>query len=219
MKPSCHSPRTRTATGQQQRGATLVVALVFLIALTLLGIASMGGNTLQQRMAYSVGESNRAFQGAETGIVNGETWLDNQILQPVPDCPESDAATCGDSLSIWPGRPPDPTQLEVTIANLRTPNWWINQGRPVGWRYEVGALIGPIAGQEYRVGGVAVATNSNNYPRYVVEVLGPDPSGSVTTGASSKVPTLWYYQISSRGGGSLASGPSTITQSVYTRVY
>ncbi len=205
-------PRSR------QTGAALVIALVFLIALTLLGIASMGGNVLQQRMTYSVGESNRAFQGAETGIVNGENWLDNQDLRPVPDCGETDPTTCWDSLSIWRGRPTLPETPEVSIANLRTPNWWQSRGRPVGWMYEEGAVIGPVAGQEYRVGGEAVAANTDSYPRYVVEELGKDPTGSRTIGGPA-VPELWYYQISARGGGSLAGGPPTITQSVYTRVY
>ena len=55
-----------------QSGAALVVSLVFLMALTLLGVAAVSGNTLQQRMAYSVAEmahrAGKAKKAAKTTV-------------------------------------------------------------------------------------------------------------------------------------------------------
>ncbi len=69
-----------------QTGAALIIALVFLVALTLLGIAAMSGNSLQEKMAYSAGETNISFQSAETAVSAGEAWLEARIAQPIPDC-------------------------------------------------------------------------------------------------------------------------------------
>ena len=58
----------RSTVSYQQRGAALITALVFLTVLTLLAIASMGTNTLEEKMAANAQEVNRAFQTAETGL-------------------------------------------------------------------------------------------------------------------------------------------------------
>ncbi len=55
-------------TTDNQRGAVLVTALVFLVILTLLGITSMSTNTLEERMAGNAQDANRAFQAAESGL-------------------------------------------------------------------------------------------------------------------------------------------------------
>jgi len=52
----------------RQQGMVLVTALVFLVILTLLGISSMGTNTLEERMAGGYQDVNRSFQAAESGL-------------------------------------------------------------------------------------------------------------------------------------------------------
>ena len=49
-----------------QRGAVLIMGLVLLMALTIVGVASMSNNTLQSRMAGNLMDSNLAFNSAET---------------------------------------------------------------------------------------------------------------------------------------------------------
>lgn len=188
---------------RHQNGAALVIALVFLIALTLLGLAATGGNTLQQKMAYSVGESNLAFQSAESALIAGELWLDQRTTQPAPDC----VSPCGDTTSIWPARPPAGNP-EVNLTNLRNPTWWTNQGRQFGVTYTDGASPVAIPGQ--------VLPRVDDTPRYVIEELGKDPSGSLVVGGP-KVFTLWYYQITGRGTGVLPGGPHLMVQSVYSK--
>jgi Tfp pilus assembly protein PilX len=52
----------------QQRGATLVVALILLMVMTILGIASMGTTGLEEKMAANSQEVFRALQAADAGI-------------------------------------------------------------------------------------------------------------------------------------------------------
>lgn len=49
-----------------QQGAVLIMGLVLLMALTIVGVASLNNNTLQSRMAGNLIDSNLAFNAAET---------------------------------------------------------------------------------------------------------------------------------------------------------
>ena len=49
-----------------QKGAVLIMGLVLLMALTIVGVASINNNTLQSRMAGNLVDSNLAFNAAET---------------------------------------------------------------------------------------------------------------------------------------------------------
>lgn len=60
-----------------QRGAVLVVSLIFLLVLTLIGVVSMQNTTLQERMARNVYDGERAFQAAEAALREGEQWVMN----------------------------------------------------------------------------------------------------------------------------------------------
>jgi len=51
-----------------QRGATLVIALIILLILTVLGLTSSNVSIMQERMANNVTETNLAFQDAEATI-------------------------------------------------------------------------------------------------------------------------------------------------------
>ncbi len=204
-RPSFRSARS-------QSGAALIIALVFLVALTLLGIAAMSGNSLQEKMAYSAGETNISFQSAETAVSAGEAWLEARIAQPIPDC----VSPCGNTASIWPGRPPAPLTPEVNLANLLLDAWWDDEGRKFGYNYVEGASPVLVAGQQYTVGGTVVPFSNQRYPRYVIEELGKDPTGSLVIGGA-RTYTLWYYQVTGRGGAAQAGGAETMSQTVYTK--
>lgn len=59
----------------RQRGMALLVSLVFLLLLTMLGIASMQSATLQEKMAGSVTQRNTSFQSAEAVLRLGEAAI------------------------------------------------------------------------------------------------------------------------------------------------
>lgn len=58
----------RSISGRRQRGVALVIALVFLLMLTILGVTVMQTSSLEGRMAGNIQEVNRAFHAAESAI-------------------------------------------------------------------------------------------------------------------------------------------------------
>lgn len=60
---------------KQQQGATLIVSLIILLALTMLGITSMKGTTTEVAMAGNLRESAITFQAAEAGLNEAESIL------------------------------------------------------------------------------------------------------------------------------------------------
>jgi len=58
-----------------QRGAVLLISLVFLLVLTMLGVSSMQNATLQEKMAASVKQRNASFQAAEMALRTGESAI------------------------------------------------------------------------------------------------------------------------------------------------
>lgn len=76
----------------QQKGAVLITALVFLLILTILAVTSMTTNTLEEKMAANSQEINRAFQTAETGV---EIAMSDEAAFSTANTKESDG-TAGD---------------------------------------------------------------------------------------------------------------------------
>lgn len=58
-----------------QRGATLIVALILLLILTMVGVAGMQDTTLQEKMVGNMRDRNLAFQAAEASLRGGEKFL------------------------------------------------------------------------------------------------------------------------------------------------
>lgn len=65
---------------RNERGAALIVALIFLLVLTLLGVGAMRTTNMQERMAGNLRDSNLAFQAAESALREGEQFLQQATL-------------------------------------------------------------------------------------------------------------------------------------------
>lgn len=81
--PNKHSAR-------KQRGAIMIVALIFLVVMTMLILASIRGTVMQERMAANLYDRSLAFQAAEAALRAGEDFV---VLTP----PKPTAATGCDS--------------------------------------------------------------------------------------------------------------------------
>jgi type IV pilus assembly protein PilX len=57
-----------TAARHRQHGAVLIVALLFLVILTLLGLTAMSGTTMEERMSGNSRDMNIALQAAEAAL-------------------------------------------------------------------------------------------------------------------------------------------------------
>ncbi len=109
--PSKRSPAVRS-----QGGTALIVALLILIVLTLLGVAAMSTNTLEEKMAGNTRRSDLAFQAAESALRDGETDLVN-------NSPTAFNASCAGGLCLppWPaGQPPFWDQSAIWASDART---------------------------------------------------------------------------------------------------
>lgn len=67
--------KCRPFSHNRQSGAALIVALIFLLLMTLLSTSSMRNSTMQERMAGNMRDWNIGFQGAEASLRFVETFL------------------------------------------------------------------------------------------------------------------------------------------------
>lgn len=72
----------RNHASTHQRGAALIVSLVFLLIMTVLGVTAIRNTTLEERMAGNLRDSNLAFQAAEAALREGEELLTQATIPP-----------------------------------------------------------------------------------------------------------------------------------------
>lgn len=75
MTTSRHKPAQTTLHGYQS-GAVLVVSLLFLLILTMIGVASMQTTTMEEKMAGNMRDRGVALQAAESGIRDAEAFIE-----------------------------------------------------------------------------------------------------------------------------------------------
>lgn len=63
-------------TPARQRGAVLVVSLIFLLVVTLIAVGSMRNTILEEKMAGNTRDRNLAFQSAESGVREAEQFIE-----------------------------------------------------------------------------------------------------------------------------------------------
>lgn len=61
---------------KRQQGAALLVALVILLVISMIGVASIRTSTLEMKMANSQRDRDAAFAAAEAGLTAAEEWLE-----------------------------------------------------------------------------------------------------------------------------------------------
>jgi type IV pilus assembly protein PilX len=72
---------------RKQSGVTLLIAIVFLLIITVLGITSMRGVSLESRITANLKQQKTLMSAAEAGLRMGETCLVNcaLLLKPAAD--------------------------------------------------------------------------------------------------------------------------------------
>ena len=71
----------------RQGGVALVVALIFLLVLSFLGLAAMQGSTMEERMANNLTDRNLAYQAAELALRDGQRDLSGLLANGTDFCP------------------------------------------------------------------------------------------------------------------------------------
>lgn len=70
---------------EKQRGATLIVSLIFLVVLSIIGLAGMDVTSLEEKMAGNMRDRNVSFQAAEAALREGERFLQSTVFLPAFD--------------------------------------------------------------------------------------------------------------------------------------
>ena len=86
---------------QKQSGAALIMVLMLLIIITLLGLASMRGALMQEKMAASTAGRAMAFQAAESGLRQAEMMVRDGAVT-LPATPTCSAGLCGNPGAATP---------------------------------------------------------------------------------------------------------------------
>ncbi|MBM7063101.1 pilus assembly protein PilX [Pseudomonas sp. UL073] len=80
---------------QTQRGASLLIALVILLVVTVLALSSARETTLESRITGNLVEQQKLINAAESGLRDGELGMTARIrpLEPTDDCATASAGT------------------------------------------------------------------------------------------------------------------------------
>lgn len=184
-------PRLGVGSGQQ-KGAILVFCLVFLLVLTMMGVASMESAILEERMAGNMQDYNAAFQSAEASLKTAESWLFGQFTWPATS---ADGAT-----GVWERDAMDPNSADSL-------QWWQDQNRQSQNWWDTNST---------EVTGIAGVASE---PGYLIEEFADINTGqslAIGTGLQSRVRV--FHRITARGTG--ASDTAVVElQSTFVKSY
>lgn len=188
---------------RHQNGAVLIIGLIMLLLLTIIGLASIRGTDLQERMAGNMRDHNLAFQAAEASLRAGEEVLNAGAL------PNFSGATIGYY--------PDLMQLSSSNplpASWNSADWTRLHSRPVTWSsadWDSWSITLPAA----------TISNVARQPQYIVERLVIPAKTAIQGGGKDVVsldanPPGIYYRVTSRGLGGTPDS-EVILQSTFAR--
>jgi type IV pilus assembly protein PilX len=182
---------------RRERGTVLIVTLMFLIVLTLLGLSTMRGTTLEERMAGNSRDYNTALQAAEAALRDAEADL------------KGTGTTVGRTLTV--------TSFPVNLIGTATPSGCANGGvciivnettqlyntTNVNWAGNTSTTYGQYT-------GATAISGPSQPPRYVLELMqfADGKNKDRVAGASGNV-DYYYVRITARGWG--ASSQTVVT--------
>jgi type IV pilus assembly protein PilX len=200
------STRRLPSPPRRERGAILVLALMFLVLLTIIGVSSISGVTLEEKMAGNLRNQNMAFQAAESALRDAEIDLEAAI-----------GATTGTNPICTAPCPRDPIKIAphfatkcnaaftggVCRADATTGGFQTEIVTAVGWDWTHADKT-----VEYgRYTGAKALPNVARQPRYVIEWL-QEKDDTTTT------PFTRHFRITARGWGGVEVSTVTL-QTVY----
>ena len=155
----------------RQQGAALILALIFLLLMTLLSTSSMRTSTMQERMAGNTRDWNLGFQAAEAGLrVAEEYLLDTDVLPEFNDVDGFYQVNSTDR-PVWVGDAPSPGSGYVTLAAIpgtsEPPRYYIEKLssiRPAGASTETGTPVDEIFYFRVTAVGYGAAVDSADAP-------------------------------------------------------
>lgn len=193
-----HSPR-------RQRGAILVIALMFLVLLTIVAVSSISGVTLEEKMAGNLRDQTTAFQAAESALRDAEVDLETAIGGTGNRDPMTIAGNFATLCSAAFTNGVCSTGCAPACGATGT-NYETQIVTAVGWDWS--SATKTVAYGTYT--GAASLPGVSQQPRYVIEYLAE--KDDATLGAGTR-----YFRVSARGWGASQSSSVTL-QTIYKMV-
>ena len=156
-----------------QSGMVLLFCLMFLTALTILGLSASSDTILQHQLATNLQQTELVKQTARTTLLWAEQWLD-ELQGPAPEA-------CSTACEGFTVHPPGRFALHPEFANL---DWWQSHG------YEAG--IDPLTGERL----ASIGINAIHPSLWVIEIIHDLPASG-----DNADPDLVWYRILARGSG------------------
>jgi hypothetical protein len=124
--------RSAIPAGQRESGATLLLGLLLLTALSLLGLAAVTDSTLQVRMAGNLEAEEAALQRARSALAWGERWLLSLegTVRPAPCA----SASCDPALPIH-------ETDDSLVPERQDDRWWRDHAVKDGLDPALGLLV------------------------------------------------------------------------------
>lgn len=174
-----------------QRGAALIMALMFLTILTILGVTAMSGASLEEKMAGNLKEQTVAFEAAETAVTAGETIV--AALTEMPKIlPGASADTTFDGEAGW-------YDVKTGAVEWKTHAWSASTGSA----------------------NYSGLTNVYTQPKHIIEETAVIENGSLrvpTDYIANRKTGKVFYRITGRGTGG-TDAAQAIVQSVYAKQF
>ena len=186
--PMFRNCRVRTH-ARTQRGVMLITALVFLVLLTLLGLAVSRNTTTEEKLARNFRDYDLAFSAAEAALRDAELRINGYYANPAsPVSPYGFNSTCSNGL------------CDATVA------------QPV---YSLDFFGGTAPGSNSvalgTITGSPTLTGLTTQPRYLIETVCRTVPGEALSSPSG---CQTIYRITAQGRGRFGSAVVTL-QSTY----
>ena len=153
MSSTCKSIRSLGGVRGAQRGVVLVVALIFLLLLTIIAVAASGRSLLQERMAGALLNAQRAEMSAQTALRGAEWKLFSGA--------STSGISCGGSAFPYCYKY-DPLSPNTNVVNFRTQLGLVTPGSA--------QYLGPRDSIDYTA---TLHGKLADNPRYIIEDMGP----------------------------------------------
>lgn len=180
--------------GRREKGAVLIVSLLFLVLLTMLGVTAMTGTSMEQRMAGNTRDLGIALQAAESALRDARRDINGLVLNGgVARNPAMHISQFGDGTGTNNG-------------SCNTSGQQLGLCRPVSYAATVNAVLAPAPTVDWSASSPSVRygtfTGAQQIqgvardPRYIIEIFCLPQHGASIGSAPCK-----FYRITARGYG------------------
>ncbi|HJR13683.1 MAG TPA: pilus assembly protein [Rhodanobacteraceae bacterium] len=154
----------------RERGAVLLVALIFLILLTLLAIGASSGSLLQQRMVAATRSAQLATMSADTALRGAEwnLWSTAALVGNSLVCDSSDINAASGCVKYDPASALYGTGAGNKVTQFRSgDNKWLALTGPITYKG-----LGGVGYTDRVVASDYASPNVAENPQYIIEDMG-----------------------------------------------